>query len=161
MRHAKSAYPLDVPDHYRPLNDRGRRDARVAGIWLDQHRDIWQGQIPRVLVSTALRTQETWALVSEHFDVPHQDESKIYEAAMSTLIGLVDQDIRSGQHVLIVGHNPGLEHLALFISQTHVTPERESAAVKFPTSGIAVIEFLDTQWSDSSARITSFVVPRG
>ena len=161
MRHAKSAYPLGVHDHDRPLNERGQRDARAAGVWLDQHRHIWRDQIPKVLVSTALRAQQSWALVNEHFDVPHQNESKIYEATISTLIDLVDQDISSGQDVFIVGHNPGLEHLALFISQKHVTPERNIAAEKFPTSGIAVVEILDTHWSDTSARLTSFVAPRG
>jgi phosphohistidine phosphatase len=161
LRHAKSAYPVGVVDHDRPLNDRGRRDARAAGIWLNQHRHIWGENIPKILVSTAVRAQETWALVSQEFNAPHLNESKIYEAAISTLIDLVNEDISSGKDVLIIGHNPGLEQLALFLSQEHVTPERESAAVKFPTSAIAVLEVLDTSWSQSSARLSRFVVPRG
>ena len=34
LRHAKSAWPDDVPDHDRPLAPRGRRDAPAAGGWL-------------------------------------------------------------------------------------------------------------------------------
>ena len=34
VRHAKSAWPDDVPDEQRPLNPRGRRDAPVAGRWI-------------------------------------------------------------------------------------------------------------------------------
>ncbi|MSW11732.1 MAG: histidine phosphatase family protein, partial [Actinobacteria bacterium] len=34
IRHAKSAYPVGVDDHERPLNERGVRDATAVGEWL-------------------------------------------------------------------------------------------------------------------------------
>ena len=37
LRHAKSAWPDGVPDTQRPLNNRGRRDARAAGQWLREN----------------------------------------------------------------------------------------------------------------------------
>src|SRR5690242_1439584 len=60
FRHAKSAWPDNVEDHERPLAERGRKAAPVMAKWL-----LAKGLRPSVaLVSTAKRTQETWALVA-------------------------------------------------------------------------------------------------
>ena len=48
LRHAKSAWP-DVPDHDRPLGNRGKRDAPRAGRWLRQ-----AGYLPDLVVVLAL-----------------------------------------------------------------------------------------------------------
>jgi len=160
MRHAKSDYPPGVHDHERPLNGRGRRDAVTAGIWFDQNRDIWHGHQPKVFVSTARRAQETWERVSRSFMVTHKNEPSIYEAATSTLIDLVHQDIVEGFDVLVVGHNPGIQDLALFLSQQQPSHSRSQLSAKYPTCAIAVLEILDAHWSDSSARVSSFIVPR-
>ena len=161
MRHAKSSYPLGVADHDRPLNERGRRDAHAAGIWLAENQGIWQGASRKILVSSAQRAQETWSIASQTFNGEHRDEPRIYEAAVSTLISLVDVDIRNGTDVMLVGHNPGLEELALFLTSFHVTQPRSIAEAKFPTSGSAVLKILDESWSDTSAVLESFAVPRG
>ena len=61
LRHAKSDWPDDVPDHERPLARRGRRDAPAAGRWLRK-----SGYVPDlVLCSTARRARETWQLAEE------------------------------------------------------------------------------------------------
>ena len=161
MRHAKSSYPVGVADHDRPLNDRGQRDAAAAGTWLTENQAIWQGVSRKVLISSAHRAQQTWAIASEEFDVDHQDEPRIYEASVSTLISLVDVDIHNGVDVLLVGHNPGLEEMALFLTQFQKTPARSMAAEKFPTCGIAVLRIRDNTWSNTSAIFESFIVPRG
>ena len=36
LRHGKSGYPAGVPDHDRPLADRGRREAALAGEWMER-----------------------------------------------------------------------------------------------------------------------------
>ena len=60
LRHAKSAWPDGVEDHDRPLSDRGRRDAPRMGAYIAA-----AGLRPDfALVSSARRTQETWALVA-------------------------------------------------------------------------------------------------
>ncbi|WP_230211275.1 SixA phosphatase family protein [Streptomyces kaniharaensis] len=58
LRHAKSAWPPDVPDWERPLGPRGRRDAPEAGRWLRR-----RGLVPDTVVcSPARRARETWEL---------------------------------------------------------------------------------------------------
>ena len=61
LRHAKSAWPEDVPDHERPLAPRGRRAALAAGGWLRKADDAPD----RVPCSTARRARETWQLAEQ------------------------------------------------------------------------------------------------
>src|ERR1700735_1567796 len=86
LRHAKSAWPDDVPDHDRPLASRGRRDAPAAGRWLRK-----SGYVPdRVLCSTARRTRETWQLVEEELGAHPQTvfEDRVYGASSAELLDL-------------------------------------------------------------------------
>ena len=109
MRHAKSDYPVGVADHDRPLNARGRRDADAAAAWLLAHRDaIVSGELS-VLVSSAVRAQQTWERAGKGLEgeVTVRTEPRIYEASVGTLLELA-ADTRAGS-VLLLGHNPGLE----------------------------------------------------
>jgi len=59
MRHSKAASPEGMPDHERPLADRGTREARAAGRWVAE-----RGLMPElVLASDSLRTRQTTELV--------------------------------------------------------------------------------------------------
>ena len=57
LRHAKSAYPPGVPDHDRPLAERGVQEAALAGDWLRANLPA----VDAVLCSTAARARETLA----------------------------------------------------------------------------------------------------
>ncbi|MFA7323808.1 MAG: histidine phosphatase family protein [Candidatus Nanopelagicales bacterium] len=162
LRHAKSAYPAGVADHDRPLNERGRDDARAAGVWLREHRDSVLGINPAVLVSTAKRAQATWRLAgTELSDIAAQTQLRLYEASVSTLVDVVAPFIEAGRSILVVAHNPGLEQLAGFLTSGHDNEARQRLLGKFPTCGIAVLSMLDAQWSDTSAELIEFAVPRG
>ena len=160
LRHAKSAYPPGVSDHDRPLADRGRRDAPAAGEWLASH----CAAPDLVLVSTARRAQETWDLAKPHLpafgDV--RDEGRIYEAATPVLRDIVATLPGSAGTVLVVGHNPALEDLAVSLATDGVPDALGSMAMKYPTCGIAVLTG-DGAWADMlrHARLAAFAVPRG
>lgn len=155
MRHAKSDYPPGVADHDRPLNARGRRDAAVAGHWLALNRTtLVRGRLT-VLVSSAVRAQQTWGLAGDGFAMAYRTEPSIYEAAVSTLFDLADA-VEDGT-VLIIGHNPTIEQ-----ALAHLVPadsELAHAAVK--TCAIAVLD-LDPEhpWSSGTAEPVAFEVPR-
>ena len=87
LRHAKSAWPDGVPDLQRPLNDRGRRDARAAGQWLREH----VGGLDAVVCSPAQRTRETWALVAAELDDAPSAvvDDRIYAAEPEELLDVV------------------------------------------------------------------------
>ncbi|CAB4888930.1 MAG: histidine phosphatase family protein [Actinobacteria bacterium] len=161
LRHAKSSYPDGVIDHERPLNHRGRRDAAQAGVWLKEHAGDLLSAMPDVIVSTAVRAQQTWKIISEIFVVDHVDDERLYDAAVSTIIDVVRDKIEAGVDVLVVSHNPGLEQLAIYLTQGQATANPESALSHMPTSSLVLLRFKDADWSDQSAELIEFVVPRG
>jgi phosphohistidine phosphatase len=113
FRHAKSAWP-DMADHERPLAPRGRRDAPVMGAWL---RDA--GLVPdRVLCSTARRARETWQLAEGGLGAapPVLFERGVYESAAPGLLALIRGTPAAVRTLLVIGHNPTIEDLALMLA---------------------------------------------
>jgi len=171
FRHAKSAWP-DVADHDRPLARRGQRDAPVMGRWL---RDA--GLVPdQVLCSTARRARQTWQLAQASLDAapPVTFERGVYEGTAADLLALIRQVPSAAGSLLVLGHNPAIEDLALMLAATgpdtengqgpNATPpgSLERMRAKFPTAAIASLEFPGT-WpalTQGQARLTAFVTPR-
>ena len=160
LRHAKSDYPLGVGDHDRPLAARGLRDAPVAGRWIAEHcppPDL-------VLVSSAERAQRTWEIASAECPdvVSPTTETRIYEASSATLAEIVSEIPESVTSEILVGHNPGLEDLALRVARGGDPEALAALREKYPTSGIAVLQSPGT-WAElvSSADLVAFAVPRG
>ncbi len=163
LRHAKSAWP-DLPDHDRPLAGRGRGDAPAIGRWLRE-----TGCLPDLVwCSTAERATQTWQLAAAELgaDPPVSYEPKMYGATGSELADLVRQAPARTGTLLLVGHNPGLQELAVTLSAADAEPGGAAAldrlARKFPTAALAVLEFGGgwPELSAGSARLVSFVVPR-
>ncbi len=167
LRHAKSAWPPGVPDELRPLNERGRRDAPVAGELLAA-----RGSIDLALVSPATRTRETYELVSAAFaSAPTMAvDERIYAASTRALLTVLAEVADGVEQVLMVGHNPGVEMLAWRLAADDESVEMDELRRKFPTSGLAQID-LRVPWSELASvagfdapapgSLTSFVVPRG
>lgn len=157
MRHAKSDYPNGVPDHERPLADRGVREAGIAGDWL-------RANIPgieAVLCSSAVRTRQTLARTG--VDAPVSYREQLYGASPGTVIdeiNEVDEDVAT---LLVVGHEPTMSHLALGLAGPGSDRDAaERIALKYPTSAIAVLT-VPGAWADvqlSGAELVSFHVPR-
>lgn len=168
VRHAKSDYPPATPDHGRPLAERGRRDAPEIGRWIDQHVEVPSGLAPVVLVSTARRTQQTWALAAGELgerwaSAVIADEPRIYEASVDALRRLVAEVPDEVRLLVIVGHNPGM----LGFVATAADPDGQlydAATAKFPTSAVAVLTtgraWADTD-DDTPFDVTAFHIPRG
>jgi phosphohistidine phosphatase len=164
FRHAKSAWP-DVADHDRPLARRGIRAAPVMGRWL---RDA--GLLPgRVLCSTARRARETWQLAQAGLGAtpPVTFDGRIYEAGAADLLALIRGVPPATGTLLLIGHNPAIEDLALLLAAApgpggSPRSDLERMRSKFPTAAIAVLELGGT-WpglAPGRARLTAFVTPR-
>jgi phosphohistidine phosphatase len=161
LRHAKSAWP-DLPDHERPLAKRGRSDAPAVGRWL---REAGYGP-DRVLCSTARRTRETWQLVVPELGArPPQVsyEDRVYAAHCETLLDLARHTEPEASSMLIVGHNPGIQELALLLAGGDTDAGLlQRATAKFPTAAVAVLAFAGA-WSrlgPGRAQLITFVTPR-
>ncbi|AWM26798.1 SixA phosphatase family protein [Sinorhizobium fredii] len=161
LRHAKSAWPEGVADHRRPLAGRGRKAAPAIGTFMAR-----RGLIPDLaLVSTARRAQETWELVAEA--LPHKvaarDAVGIYEVAATAIIDVIRKVEPSVEKLLLVGHNPGMAELALLLAGGGDAVALERLKEKFPTAGLAVMDFTIEQWSEiapGAGRLVQFVTPR-
>ena len=163
LRHAKSAWP-DVPDHERPLARRGRWDAPVMGHWLRA-----AGYVPDlVLCSTARRARETWQLAQAGLGAapPVSFSDRVYEAAPADLIGLARHTASSVRALLIVGHNPAIQELALDLaggaSGAAEAETLDRMRAKFPTAAIAALD-VTASWAGlgrGSARLACFATPR-
>ena len=158
LRHAKSDYPAGVADHDRPLATRGVRDAPVAGAWIRDHLD----GVDLALVSSATRARETWALAAPAIgdSIDMRIEGRIYDASASELIEVIEEVPDECTTLVMVGHNPGLEQLAVML--TGHDAQLSALSRKFPTSAIAVIG-IEGAWSGVSrgGRLQDFAVPRG
>ena len=160
LRHAKSEYPLGVPDHDRPLSPRGRRDAPAAGRWLASHAPTPQV----VLVSSATRAQQTWELASQEWPAAPDPvtEPRIYEASVPDLRAVVGALSPEADVAVLVGHNPGLEQLAAELGRSGDAAAMTRMRAKYPTSGIAILQ-VPGGWRELlvGAELSSFAVPRG
>ena len=105
--HAEPASPGQA-DLDRPLSPEGLAEAEAAGRWLAEHKLVPDC----VLCSPARRTRETMeAVLAAVGYVDQRLDERIYEGTAGTLAELAD-DHRQTDRLLLIGHNPGLEHLA-------------------------------------------------
>ena len=163
LRHAKSSWDDPVErDFDRPLNDRGRRAARVMGDYMRRE----SMRFDAVVVSPSVRTLETLALVQVAYgrEWAHHEDRRIYLASSVTLLEVLRDCDNSAESLLMVGHNPGLEDLILdLVPDEGDTAMRDDVFVKFPTASLAVLQCDVAHWADldrRKARLLRFIRPR-
>ena len=162
LRHAKAdrAQPGER-DIDRRLVERGRKEAALIGGYMASH-----GLTPeRVLVSPAVRTQETWKFASAGGRPASAAATveRLYDASAQTIFAVVKDAPVAARCVLVVGHNPGVHELALALIASGDIEAREQLAEKLPTSGLIVIDFAIDAWVDlhpHSGRLERFVTPK-
>lgn len=128
MRHAKSSWDdPDWTDFERPLTTRGRRDALAAGDAL-RTRNIKPGIVSSSPANRALTTARLLSKgVGYALEDIHVDE-RMYETGRAELLEVVHSlDDRHGT-ALLVGHNPGMQSLAMYLS-TFRDPHFQTCAV--------------------------------
>jgi phosphohistidine phosphatase len=149
LRHAKSAWPDGVADHDRPLADRGRREAVLAGRWLAEH----VGEIGVVVCSSAKRARRTWKLVAGQLDDAPEAriDERLYAASQRQLVAVVRELPPQAGTALLLGHNPGLEDLVAHLSGVGCTLKTSSIAVLTSRSGWSAAAF---RWGRLGATVT-------
>ena len=165
LRHAKSSWDdAGLADHDRPLSSRGEEAGRKLGAWI-----VERGVHPQlVLCSTATRARRTLELVLPSLEaVPsgaYQPvvafEAGLYHASADSLLQRVQTLDADLEDVMLVGHNPGLQDLALRLSAP--SSERKRIAAKLPTGALVTIELADEWYSVGfeGGRIAALALPR-
>ncbi len=163
LRHAKSSWAdSSLADHDRPLSRRGEDAGLRVAAWIAEH-----GLQPQlVLCSTALRARRTLEIVlgSLDGDGEYQPvvafEAGLYHASAHALLERVQALDADLDDAMLVGHNPGLQDLALLLSAP--SRERERVAAKLPTGALVTIA-LGADWvtaKPGDGRIDALTLPR-
>jgi phosphohistidine phosphatase len=135
LRHAKSSWKeRALADHDRPLAGRGRRAAKAIG----RHQRE-QGIEPElVLCSTATRARQTLERI-EPGDCEVRFERELYGATADALLARLHDVPEAVGSVMLIGHNPALQELALELAQP--SPKLREVEAKFPTAALATLAF--------------------
>lgn len=167
LRHAKSSWDhMDLDDIDRPLALRGRLSAPLLGRYI--YRRKLEPDL--VLCSPAMRARQTWELISAEWDQTNaakrpqlEMRSSFYLARPAMLMSAlqrIDDEVAS---VMIIGHNPGMEQLALQMVGAEKSNAFKKMEKKFPTAALAVIGFAVESWSAlafGSGKLFCFVRPK-
>jgi phosphohistidine phosphatase len=137
LRHAKSSW--DDPamkDFDRPLNKRGKKAAPQIGGEMKS-----RGVRPdAILSSPAKRTRETAKLALEAAGIVQKPTfvEEIYEASLNDLKNVLNKHAGDAASVMLIGHNPGMEELLLYLTGEHED---------FPTAALAKIKLDSEAWN--------------
>ncbi len=141
-RHAKSAWDdPSLEDFDRPLNDRGRRSARLLGDFMAS-----RGYEPEeVICSPSRRTRETWDQIAgaaiEVRPRLRYDE-RLFHATPATLLEVLRG--ATEPTVMMIGHNPGI---AAFAQSLPASPPLDPDFRRYPTGATLVVDFQTDDWS--------------
>ena len=163
LRHAKSSWDdPNLADFDRPLAPRGVKATPRMAAYLRKHKL----QPELTLCSPAMRTMQTWRLIAEGLqgEIEVKPLRDLYLSPPSRLLRVLKRVPPDIQCVMLVGHNPALEHLAGALAG----PKSKKKALsrlrgKFPTAALAVVEFETDTWSDidrGQGRLRRFLCPK-
>ena len=138
LRHAKSSWKDEkLDDHDRSLNKRGLNDAPRMGKLMKEH-DL----VPEyILSSSAVRARLTAELVAEHsgYEGEIGGGRELYSFASEDYLDALEKLDDGYVRVMVVGHNPGLEELAEWLTGVYTS---------LPTASLAVVRLDINHWSE-------------
>lgn len=136
IRHAKAGWGnAYLPDIDRPLDDQGKQNAPVMGKRLAQR----DGRPDLLICSPATRAVATAEVIAKQIGYAPKKivvDQRIYGADIIQLLDVIQTLDSDCNHVMCIGHNPGLTDLANYLSPQHIG--------SLPTCGIVEMTF-DTQ----------------
>jgi phosphohistidine phosphatase len=154
LRHGKAESDAPSGDDFdRPLAPRGVREAAAMGAHLAR-----AGFAPDVaLVSSALRTRQTWEAAQPAFPETYaRFERELYHADPAVVRRLAAEAGIEAGTVMMVGHNPGLQDLTVrLMTEGGAKPEQVAGAMRrFPTATASVFRI------DTAGKLTFEVMYR-
>lgn len=159
MRHAEAAWPQGGEDIKRPLASGGRKEAKAIGLYM-QRQEI---SADFALVSSALRTCETWEIISPYMGSPHwQLEPQLYSASSSGMMELIRALPDALEKVIVLGHNPVIHMFALKLLKGAGQQDMNGMNKGFPTAAFASVQFDSLSWQEltwNSGYLECFIKP--
>jgi len=163
LRHAKAESPGALADELRPLSLDGRRQcADVAGRL--RAADL----VPEhVIVSSAVRTRQTWELVRAGLgdDCPEPSvdvTERAYDATMGDLLTLAQEAPPEARTVLLVVHEPAVSAVASFVAGDDGVREHLDVVRRGLGTGVVAVLETTSAWVDlgpGRARLVDLLRP--
>jgi phosphohistidine phosphatase len=155
VRHAKSSWDFPtLPDHDRPLNKRGEKNAPEMGTRLAKRQIT-----PDLMISsTAVRAQSTAQIIAEKIGYPASDiifTRQLYHAGISDIVDLLANESGTTASIMLFGHNPGFTDFVNWLTGTYID--------NVPTTGIVAIELAIEDWKsvkEGAGKILFFDYPK-
>jgi phosphohistidine phosphatase len=144
LRHAKAEHTEEYPtDAERPLTKRGTKDAHEVGEFLI---DI-EPPVDWIVSSPSLRTRQTTTAVTTAIKYKRAVvwQEAVYLAEAENLLTILTQIPVEMEHVLITGHNPGMEELVSGLCAG--SPSR--LGIRMPTGGLAHLTLEIFGWNQT------------
>jgi len=137
LRHGEAFYEdSSISDWNRPLSDYGETEAQKIAQYIGKI----QPKPDKILSSNANRTISTAKilLIENNWNQNILEEKEeMYLASLETLLTVISKQSRSLEHLVVIGHNPGLSDLC-----NHLIEESRY----LPTCGCFSIKFNSSNW---------------
>ena len=158
LRHGKSSWKSGLPDHERPLAKRGRRAAKA----IRRHLREQEVEPELVLCSSARRARETLERIGPALESSEvRVERSLYGADSHELLDRLYAVPDHVGSVMLIGHNPGLQQLALDLARPAAGVQELRAT--YPTAALVTLAFTARSWrllEPGTGELIGFVRPR-
>src|SRR4051794_14696434 len=150
FRHAKTARESGGGDHDRPLTKRGEEDSKRIGRYLTDEQILPD----LAIASDSRRTRQTLDLALEAANQHPRTrlDRAVYLAEPHTLLDVIHRTPSEVHTLLMIGHNPGMADLATLLTGFGDRYAFARMNAKFPTSGLAVLDFPLERWDEVKER---------
>jgi phosphohistidine phosphatase len=144
IRHAKSSWShSEIPDSYRPLNERGYRDAPEMAMRLKK-----AGVVPDLIISShATRAYTTAMIFADVLKYPLsriQINSRLYGTTPLSYIEALQGVSDEHKTVFLFAHNPTISQTLELLAGLEYQD--------LPTCGMANIQFKHDSWKECAAK---------
>ncbi|WP_373057452.1 histidine phosphatase family protein [Zunongwangia sp. H14] len=139
VRHGKSSWKGDLPDHRRPLKKRGHRDGESVSKTFKE----FYTAPARMWSSPAVRALETAKIFKKKLEVHDEDfeiVKDLYTFNEDELLRVIRSCPDQVEKLMVFGHNPAMTNL--------VNSLGDKALDNLPTTGLCVIDFEDGSWKE-------------
>jgi phosphohistidine phosphatase len=160
LRHGKSSWSdPTLADLDRPLAPRGERSSKRIAKYMRR-----KGIRPAlVLCSPSLRTRQTLEAIKPSLAKGCSVElvPELYAASEQELLERLRALPESASSVILIGHNPGLQELALALASRGT--DLAKLEEKFPTAALATLVVESESWAalkHGDAELVEYVLPR-
>jgi thymidylate synthase (FAD) len=111
MRHAEAEDRSNEGDFFRKLTEKGKAQAAAAAEFISKF------VVDKAIVSTSVRTKQTLDIVLDRVNIDNIEYSgAIYDRSQKEIMELLCNQSDDITNILIIGHNPTIYELALFLT---------------------------------------------